>query len=87
MLMQNGRPSNRVADVWLDPQGDPHGGWSLGPEKQGKRELLLSLGHIPVLGSLPLKLLGQQRLHLLGQPNELARLGRGWLGPGWPRVI
>ena len=37
LLMPNGRPSNRVADVWLDPQGDPHGGWSLGPEKQGKR--------------------------------------------------
>ena len=39
LLMPNGRPSNRVADVWLDPQGDPHGEWSLGPEKQGKREL------------------------------------------------
>ena len=64
LLMPNGRPSNRVVDVWLDSQGDPRGGWSLGPEKQGKRELLLSLGHIPVLGSPPLKRLGQQRLRL-----------------------
>ena len=85
LLMPNGRPYNRVADVWLDPQGYPHGGWSLGPEKKGKRELLLSLGHIPVLGSPPLKRLGQQPLHLQGQPNELSWLG--WLGPGWPRVI
>ena len=33
LLMPNGRPSNRVADVWLDSQGDPHGGWSLDPKK------------------------------------------------------
>ena len=83
--MPNGRPSNRVVDVWLDSQGDPRGGWSLGPEIQGKRELLLSLGHIPVFGSPPIKRLGQQRLRLQGQPNELVRLG--WLGPDWPRVI
>ena len=86
--MSNGRPSNRVTDVWLEPQGDPHGGWSLGPlgfEKQGKRVLLLFLGHVPALGTPPLKRLGQQRPRLQGQPNEL--VGLGWLGPGWPRVI
>ena len=26
LLMLNGRTSNRVADVWLDPQSYPHGG-------------------------------------------------------------
>ena len=31
LLSPEGQPSDRVADVWLDPQGHPQGGWSLGP--------------------------------------------------------
>ena len=31
LLSPDGRPSNHVAVVWLDPQGHPQGGWSLGP--------------------------------------------------------
>ena len=39
LLSPDGRPSNHLAVVWLDPQGHPQGGWSLGPA-------LLSLIHI-----------------------------------------
>ena len=77
--------SNRVAEVWLDSNGDLSGGWSLGPETQGQVELLLALGEAPTLGPHPLKRLGQQRLRLRGRPDELVQLG--WLGRGWPRVI
>ena len=31
LLSPEGQPSDRVADVWLDPQGHPQGGWSLSP--------------------------------------------------------
>ena len=85
LLMPKGPSSNRFADVWLDPQGDPSGGWSIGSEMQGRVEVLLALGEAPTLDQGPLKRHGQQRLRLRGRPNELVRLG--WLGPGWPSVI
>ena len=64
--------------LWVIPMVDGRSG----PRNKGSGN---SLGHIPVLGSSALKRLGQQRLRLQGQPNELVRLG--WLGPDWPRVI
>ena len=85
LLMPKGPSSNRFADVWRDPQGDPSGGWSIGSEMQGRVEVLLALGEAPTLDRGPLKRHGQQRLRLRGRPNELVRLG--WLGPGWPSVI
>jgi hypothetical protein len=85
LLMPKGPSPNRFADVWLDPEGDPSGGWSLGPEMQGQVELLLALGEAPTLDQAPMKRHGQQRLRLRSRPNELVRLG--WLGPGWPSVI
>ena len=85
LLTSQGRSSTRVAEVWLDAQGHPTGGWSLGPENQGRVELLVALGEAPKLGASPLRRLGQQRLRFRGRPEQLARLG--WLGPGWPQVI
>ena len=85
LLSSNGRPSNRVANVWLDPQGHPQGGWSLSSGTQDQVELLLALGDVPTNGPSPLKRMGQQQLRLQGKPDQLVRLG--WLGPGWPRVI
>jgi len=85
LLTPDGRPSKRVAEVWLDSKADPSGGWSLGPEQQGKVELLLALGDVPTIGLPPLQRFGQQRLSLRGRPEKLVQLG--WLGPGWPRVI
>ena len=85
LLSSDGRSSNRAADVWLDPNGVPQGGWSLSSGPLGQVELLLALGDIPTLGSSPMKRVGQQRLRLQGRPDQLVRLG--WLGPGWPRVI
>ena len=85
LLSPDGRPSNHVAVVWLDPQGHPQGGWSLGPALRGQVELLLALGDAPNLRSNPLKRMGQQQLRLRARPDQLARLG--WLGPGWPRVV
>ena len=85
LLSPDGRASNRVADVWLDSQGHPQGGWSLSLGTQDQVELLLALGDITTIGPSPLKRVGQQRLRLQGRPDRLVRLG--WLGPGWPRVI
>ena len=85
LLSPEGQPSDRVADVWLDPQGNPQGGWSLSPPLQGQVELLLTLGDAPRLGPNPLKRMGQQRLRLQARPDQLVRLD--WLGPGWPRVL
>jgi len=85
VLSTDGRPSNRAADVWLDPQGHPQGGWSLSPPLQGQVELMLALGDAPRLGPNPLKRMGQQRLRLQARPDQLVRLD--WLGPGWPRVL
>jgi hypothetical protein len=85
LLSSNGRPSNRVANVWLDPQGHPQGGWSLSSGTQDQVELLLGLGDVPTIGPSPLKRMSQQQLRLQGKPDQLVRLG--WLGPGWPRVI
>ena len=85
LLSPDGRPSNRVADVWLDSQGHPQGEWSLTTGTQDRVELLLALGDVPTIGHSPMKRVGQQRLSLRGRPDQLVRLG--WLGPGWPRVI
>ena len=85
LLSPDGRPSNHVTVVWLDPQGHPQGGWSLGPALRGQVELLLALGDAPNLRSNPPKRMGQQQLRLRARPHQLARLG--WLGPGWPRVV
>ena len=85
LLSPEGQPSDRVADVWLDSQGNPQGGWSLSPPLQGQVELLLTLGDAPRLGPNPLKRMGQQRLRLQVRPDQLVRLD--WLGPGWPRVL
>ena len=79
-------PTQRSAVVWLNPQGDPSGGWSLGPEMSGQVELLLALGQAPTLGGPPTpRRLGDQRLRLRARPEELVQLG--WLGPGWPSFI
>ena len=83
-LSPDGRPSNHLAVVWLDPQGHPQG-WSLGPALRGQVELLLALGDAPNLRSNPLKRMGKQQLRLRARPDQLARLG--WLGPGWLRVV
>jgi len=85
VLSTDGRPSNRAADVWLDPQGHPQGGWSLSPPLQNQVELLLALGDAPRVGPNPLKRMGQQQLRLQARPDQLVRLG--WLAPGWPRVV
>ena len=85
LLSPDGRPSNRVADVWLDSHGHPQGGWSLTSGTQDRVELLLALGDVPTIGPSPMKRVGQQRLRLRGRPDQLVRLG--WLGPGWLRVI
>ena len=85
LLSPDGRPSNHVAVVWLDPQGHPQGGWSLGPALRGQLELLLALGDAPSLYGDPLKRMSLQQLRLRARPDQLARLG--WLGPGWPRVL
>ena len=67
LLSPDGQPSNRVAVVWLDPQGHPAGGWSLGSALRGQVELLLALGDAPSLRRNPLKRMGQQQLHLSSQ--------------------
>ena len=85
LLISDGLTSSRVAVVWIDPQGDLSGGWSLGPESQGGVEVLIALGDAPTLGQPPIKRHGQQHLRLRGRPDQLVRLG--WLGPGWPRVV
>lgn len=85
LLMPEGTSSNRVAKIWVDPQGVPSGGWSLGSETQGRVDVLFALGTAPTLVQQPLQRLGQQKLRLRGRPDELVQLG--WLGPGWPRVI
>lgn len=85
LQISNGATSSRVAVVWIDPQGDPSGGWSLGPESQGGVEVLFALGEAPTLGQPPIKRHGQQHLRLRGRPDQLVRLG--WLAQGWPRVI
>ena len=85
LLSSDARLSNRVADVWLDSQGHPQGGWSLSFGTQDQVELLLDLGDVTTIGPSPLKRVGQQRLRLQGRADRLFRLG--WLGPGWPRVI
>ena len=85
LLTSEAGTSTRVAEVWLDSQRHPSGGWSLGPEDQGRVELLFALGAAPKPGPFSLRRLGQQRLRLRGRPDQLARLG--WLGPGWPRGI
>ena len=64
LLSPDVRPSNRVAVVWLDPQGHPQGGWSLGSALPGQVELLLALGNALSLRSDPLKRMGQQQLRL-----------------------
>ena len=85
-LQQPDGPSpQRLAEVWLDPEGDPSGGWWLGPEKEGRVELLLALGDAPSIGQRPMKRHGRQLLRLRGRPDDLVQLG--WLGPGWPKVI
>ena len=85
LLSLEGQPSDRVADVWLDPQGHPQGGWSLSPPLRGQVELLLALGDAPKLGPNPLTRRGQQWLRLQARPDQLVRLD--WLRPGWPRVL
>lgn len=85
LLMSEGASSSRVAVVWLDPQGDTSGGWSLGPETQDGVEVLIALGDAPVLGQSPIKRYGPQHLRLRGRPDQLVRLG--WLGPSWPALI
>ena len=85
LLSPEGQPSDRVADVWLDPQGHPQGGWSLSPPLRGQVELLLALGDAPKLGPNPLTRRGQQWLRLQARPDQLVRLD--WLRPGWPRVL
>ena len=80
LLSPEGRPSDRAADVWLDSQSHPMGGWSLGSVLKGQVELLLALGDAPRLGPNPLKRTGPQRLRLLARPDQLDRLD--WLGPG-----
>ena len=85
VLSTDGQSSNRAADVWLDPQGHPQGGWSLSPPLQNQVELLLALGDAPRVGPTPLKRMGQQRLRLQARPDQLVQLD--WLGPGWPRVL
>ena len=81
----DGPSPESLTTVWLDPQGDPSGGWWLGPERKGRVELLLALGDAPSLGQSPMRRHGHQRLRLKAQPDALAELG--WLGPGWPSVI
>jgi len=85
LLFSDGASSSRAAVVWIDPQGDPSGGWSLGPERQGEVEVLFALGDAPTLSQSPIKRHDQQHLRLRGRPDQLVRLG--WLGPDWPRVI
>ena len=85
LLSPEVQPSDRVADVWLDPQGHPQGGWSLSPALQNQVKLLLSLGDAPRLSPKPLKRMGQQRLRLKARPDQLVPLD--WLGPDWPRVL
>ena len=85
LLISHGATSSRAAVVWIDPQGDLSGGWSLGPESQGRVEVLFALGDAPTLGQRPIKRHGQQHLRLRGRPDQLVRLG--WLAQGWPRVI
>ncbi len=82
---QDGSSSQRLVQVWLDPQGDPSGGWWLGPEKNGRVEFLLALGDAPSIGQRPMKRHGQQLVRLRGRPDDLVQLG--WLGTGWPQVI
>ena len=41
LLSSDARLSNRVADVWLDSQGHPQGGWSLTSGTEDQVELLL----------------------------------------------
>ena len=85
LQMQDRASSNRIAEVWLDSNGQPSGGWSLGAKKHGHSELLLALGAPPTPGSHRFRRMGDQRLRLRGRPDDLVQLG--WLGPGWPRVI
>ena len=85
LLSSDARLSNRVADVWLDSQGHPQGGWSLSSGTQDQVELLFALGDVPTIGPSPMKRVGQQRLRLRGRPDQLVRLG--WLSPGCSRVI
>ncbi len=85
-LSPDGRPSNRVNVVCLDPQGHPQGGWSLGSSLPGQVELLLALGDALNLLSDPLKRMGQQQLRLRARPDQLARLGLSLLlgkAPHW----
>ena len=85
-LQSSDTPSPKAsAEVWLDPQGDPSGGWWLGPERKGRVEVLFALGDAPSLGQDPMRRHGHQRLRLRARPDALAELG--WLGPGWPSVI
>ena len=58
LLSPEGRPSDRAADVWLDSQSHPMGGWSLGSVLKGEVELLLALGDAPRLGPYPFKRMG-----------------------------
>ena len=59
LMSPDGRPSNRVAFVWLDPQGHSQGGWSLGSAVPGQAELLLVMGDAPSIRRDPLKRMGQ----------------------------
>ena len=84
LLSPDGRPSNHVAVVWLDPQGHPQGGWSLGPALRGQVELLLALGDAPNLRSNPLKRMGQQQLRFrASRINWLGWVGSDRAGCGW----
>ena len=64
LLSPDGLPSDRAADVWLDSQGHPMGGWSLGSVLKGEVELLLALGDAPRLDPKSLKRMVPQRLSL-----------------------
>ena len=85
LFTTEGSSSRRAASVWLDPQGDPSGGWSLGPIHEGRMEFLISLGESPNLRHRPLQRRGQQLVRLRGRPADLTSFG--WLGSGWPSAV
>ena len=84
LLSSDGRSSNRVAVVWLDPQDHPQGGWSLGsaPRPGG-----VAAG--PGGCSEPPQRSPETDGPTAASPSStIGSIGSvGMLGPDWPRLL